>query len=67
MPKRAGELREILIEVEPGGLGLARVSTIDRSGARSDFLLSNVRENAPAADALFDFKPPAGVEVRDGQ
>ncbi len=68
IPKRAAEFRELLLEVEPQTLRLARLSFIDTNGARSDFLFSNVRENVAADDAQFIFKPPAGVEVRgEGQ
>jgi len=68
IPARASEFRELLLEVEPQTLTLARLSFIDRQGARSDFLFSNLRENVPADDAQFTFKPPAGVEVRgEGQ
>jgi outer membrane lipoprotein carrier protein len=66
IPKRAAEFRELLIEVEPHTLELARLSCIDHHGARSDFLFSNVRENAAADDSQFTFKPPPGVEVRAG-
>ena len=64
IPKRSQEFRELLIEVEPSSLQLTRLSFIDANGARSDFLFSNLHENAPANEAQFTFKPPAGVEVR---
>ncbi len=68
IPARATEFRELLLEVEPQTLALARLSFIDQNGARSDFLFSNVHENAAADDAQFIFKPPTGVEVRgEGQ
>ncbi len=63
VPKRAQDFRELLLEVEPGSLQLARLVLLDRNGARSDFLFSNVRENAPASEAQFAFKAPAGVKV----
>jgi outer membrane lipoprotein carrier protein len=62
-PKRAQSFRELLVEIEPHSLLLARLVLIDRNNARSDFLFSNVRENAPAGDAEFTFKAPAGVKV----
>jgi outer membrane lipoprotein carrier protein len=62
VPKRASSFKELLIEVEPASLQLARLTLIESSGARSDFLFSNLRENAPAGEA--QFKAPAGVEVR---
>lgn len=63
VPKRTQDFRELLLEVEPGSLQLARLTLIDRNNARSDFLFSNVRENAPASAAQFTFKAPAGVKV----
>lgn len=63
VPKRTQDFRELLIEVEPGSWQLARLVLIDRNSARSDFLFSNVRENAPASEAQFAFKAPAGVQV----
>ena len=64
IPKRASEFRELLLEVESQSLQLVRLSFIDQNGARSDFLFSNVREQATIDDAQFIFKPPAGVAVR---
>jgi outer membrane lipoprotein carrier protein len=61
-PRRASSFRELLVEIEPASLQLARLTLIERGGARSDFLFSNLRENAPATDA--QFKLPAGVDVR---
>lgn len=63
IPKRTQDFRELLIEVDPSSLQLARLVLIDRNSARSDFLFSNVRENAPANEAQFAFKAPAGVQV----
>jgi outer membrane lipoprotein carrier protein len=65
VPRREPEIRELLIEVEPASLALARLSFIDRHGARSDFLFTNLRENIDAADSQFDFRPPAGVAVTE--
>lgn len=61
-PKREQEFRVLLVEVDPVTLQLARLSFVDRQGARSDFLFATVRENVPAAEARFSL--PAGVEVR---
>jgi outer membrane lipoprotein carrier protein len=65
IPKRTQEFQELMIEVEPNSLQLARLSFVDSDGSRSDFLFSNVRENIPANLDLFRFKPPPGVEVRE--
>ena len=63
VPKRAQDFRELLVEVEPNTLQLARLVLLDRNNARSDFLFSNVRENAPVSETQFTFQPPAGVKV----
>jgi outer membrane lipoprotein carrier protein len=67
LPKRDAGFRELLIEVEPQTLTIARLAFVNPAGARSDFLFSNMRENVPATDAQFSFTPPAGVEVREGE
>ncbi|MEO6725651.1 MAG: outer membrane lipoprotein chaperone LolA [Blastocatellia bacterium] len=64
VPKRAVDFKELVIEIEPDSLQLARLTLIESGGARSDFLFSNLRENAPVNDAQFIFKAPAGVELR---
>lgn len=64
IPKRSSDLREVLVEVEPGSLRLTRLSLVKQGNARIDFLLNNVQENVALADTLFAFKPPAGVTVR---
>ena len=64
LPKRNSDIRELLIEVEPKSLSLARLTIIKQGNARLDFLLQNVQENAVIADTVFAFIPPAGVQVR---
>lgn len=64
-PKRAQDFKELMLEVEPTTLQLGRVSFVDSDGGRSDFVLSNVRENFAASDAQFRFQPPSGVQVID--
>ncbi len=65
VPKRAADFKELLVEVEPNSLQLARLSIIESNGARSDFIFSNVRENVPVSSAQFRFKAPPGVEVQN--
>ncbi|NBO63568.1 MAG: outer membrane lipoprotein carrier protein LolA [Acidobacteria bacterium] len=62
IPKKEQEFKILLIEVDPISLQLARLSFVDRNGARSDLLFSGLQENAPAAESRFGL--PAGVEVR---
>ncbi|MGE0131263.1 MAG: outer membrane lipoprotein chaperone LolA [Blastocatellales bacterium] len=64
VPKRAAGFKELMVEIEPNSLQLARLSIIETNGARSDFIFSNVRENVPAPANQFTFKAPPGVEVR---
>jgi outer membrane lipoprotein carrier protein len=64
-PKRAPEeFKELLVEVSPASAEVRRMVIFERSGARMDFLLSNVRENLIAPDSQFQFTPPPGVTVR---
>ncbi len=65
VPKRAPEFRELFIELTAERQTLARLSFIDHSGARTDFLFGNLRENIPIEDSLFTFTPPPGVQVID--
>ncbi len=60
VPRETGSFRALIIEVDPTTLQLARLTFIDSDGARSDFLFSGIRENAPGDG----FSPPAGVEIR---
>lgn len=64
--KASAEFRNILVEVNPGNFRIERIARIEPSGTRNDFILSNVRENPPAPEALFQFKAPAGVQVMKG-
>lgn len=64
--KASPEFRNILVEVDAHNFGIQRITRIEPSGSRNDFLLSNVRENPPAPDDLFEFKVPAGVQVLKG-
>ncbi|MBO0798635.1 MAG: outer membrane lipoprotein chaperone LolA [Blastocatellia bacterium] len=65
VPKKDQDIRELLIEVNPGTMQIWRLSFLDDEGARSDYLFTAIRENVPTNHDLFTFKPPPGVEVRD--
>ncbi len=68
VPKRAPEdFKQILAEVSPQRFTVNRLVIIERTGARMDFYLSNVRENHIADDSEFNFTPPAGVSIRQAQ
>lgn len=63
-PKRAPEaFKQLLVEVSPS-FEVKRMVIFERSGARMDFLLSNLRENYVAPESQFQFTPPAGVSVK---
>lgn len=64
--KVSPEFRNILVEANPRSFQVRRISRIEPSGTRNDFLLSNLKENPPAPDDLFKFTPPAGVQVLKG-
>ena len=66
VPSRAPEeFKKLLVEVDPIRFEVRRLVIFERSGARMDFLLNNVRENYIAADGDFTFTPPPGVIVKD--
>ena len=66
-PKRAPEeFKQLLVEIVPSTFDVRRMVIFERSGARMDFLLSNVRENV-SPDSQFQFTPPAGVTVKRAQ
>ena len=68
VPKRAPEeFRQLLVEVSPGSFEVKRLVIFERSGARMDFLLSNVQENYVAPDGQFQFTLPPGVTVKQAR
>jgi chaperone LolA len=67
-PKRAPEeFKQLLVEVSPVSYEVSRMVIFERSGARMDFLLSNVRENFIAPDGQFQFTAPPGVSIKRAQ
>ena len=66
VPARAPEeFKKLLVEVDPVNFEVRRLVIFERSGARMDFLLNNVRENYLAPDTDFAFAPPPGVVIKD--
>lgn len=64
-PKRAPEgFKELLVEVAPASFEVRRMVIFERSGARMDFLLSDLHENYIAPDSQFQFSPPPGVTIK---
>lgn len=64
-PKRAPEeFKQLLVEVSTASFEVRRMIIFERSGARMEFLLSNVRENHIAPDNQFQFAAPPGVILK---
>ena len=67
-PKRAPEeFKQLLVEVATDSFEVRRMVIFERSGARMDFLLSNLRENYIAPDGQFQFVAPPGVTLKRAQ
>jgi outer membrane lipoprotein carrier protein len=56
-------LREIFLEIYTDGR-IMKVTLVETTGAVSEVLLTNVRENFVAPPEAFEFRPPPGVTVR---
>jgi len=64
VPRRAPEdFKEILLEVNPANFQIRRITKVEPSRARHDFLLSNIQENVVAPDSEFQFQIPSGARV----
>jgi outer membrane lipoprotein carrier protein len=64
VPKRVSNtLKRLFVEIEPKAIRLSRIVLINASDGRSDFILSNFKENFVIEDSSFDFTPPEGVKV----
>lgn len=62
-PKSAGKpYQYLLVEIDPTKLQVERLSVIEPTRNRNDYILTNVRENPKLDDKLFRFKKPPGVE-----
>lgn len=67
-PRRATKaFKQLLIEVAPVSFEVRRLVILERSGARMDFTLSNVRENVVAPDGRFQFIAPPGITIQQAQ
>ena len=65
--KEAFEVKQLLVEVSPASYEVTGMVIFERSGARMDFLLSNVRENFIAPDGQFQFTAAPGLTVKRAQ
>ncbi len=65
VPKRVSTtLKRLFVEVNPKTIQLSRLVLINANDGRSDFILSNFKENFLAEDKQFEFSPPTGVKVK---
>jgi outer membrane lipoprotein carrier protein len=55
-------ISEVLLDISPS-FQIDRIVIQEIDGATTDFVFSNTQENVAVADSLFQFTPPAGVEV----
>lgn len=61
--KSASSFKYGYAEVDPQTAQVHRIALVNASGGRSDFLLTNLREDYMAEDDKFILKPPPGVRV----
>lgn len=65
-PKSMGDqISDVLLEITPQ-YEIVRIVIHENDGSRTEFRFENLEENAEAGDYLFDFSPPHGVEVLEG-
>jgi outer membrane lipoprotein carrier protein len=55
-------ISQVLVELSPNSQ-IDRIVIREMDGTTTDFLFSNTQENIAAADSLFRFTPPPGVEI----
>ncbi|MFQ5738146.1 MAG: outer membrane lipoprotein chaperone LolA [Acidobacteriota bacterium] len=58
-----GEFSRLLLEIDPATYFIYRLSVIEWIGNRTDYILTNVRENIRVPRKRFRFKIPSGTEV----
>ncbi|MBI2821272.1 MAG: outer membrane lipoprotein chaperone LolA [Acidobacteria bacterium] len=58
--------REVLLEVKAAGAAVVRLSVIEHSGNRNDYLLQSFQANVRIPDQKFRFQIPKGVEIIEG-
>ncbi len=64
IPKRvSSSLKRLFVEINPKAIQLSRLVLINANDGRSDFILSNFKENFLATDEQFEFSVPPGVKI----
>jgi outer membrane lipoprotein carrier protein len=67
VPQGLGEqITEIVLEITPEHR-IARIVLQDVDGASTEYRFSEQKEDGAVADSRFEFKPPAGTEVVEGE
>lgn len=66
VPSRKSDLTELTMEVDPASFLIRRLVLVHDDGTKMELLFSNIRVDSGLKDALFDFQPPAGVQVLKG-
>lgn len=62
----ADRVSEVLLEITPGNQ-IARIVLFEIDGATTEFRFNSQVENLSLKDAQFELKPPAGVEIVEGE
>ncbi len=66
VPKAMGDqVSGVQLEINPK-YEIVRILIDESDGSKTEFRFSNLEENAQAEDHLFDFSPPRGVEILEG-
>jgi outer membrane lipoprotein carrier protein len=62
----ADRISEVLLEVTPSRQ-LARIVLMGVDGASTEFRFANPKENIEVSDSRFQFTPPPGIEIVEGE
>lgn len=66
-PGSSGDVREILLEVDPNTSWLAAVLIRQSGGVELEYRFGNWEENLPLQEVLFHFSAPKGVAIVDAE
>jgi outer membrane lipoprotein carrier protein len=66
VPRRIGQVTEVLLEVSPEGQ-IAGIRAQEADGGTTEYWFSGMRENVPVSEERFQFRPPAGTEIVSGE
>ncbi len=66
VPRRKTDLSELVAEIDPQSFLIRRLVLGHQDGSRSELTFSNIQVNTGLKAGLFNFVPPAGVQVLEG-